>query len=90
MLLPPIWRQIEESPRAAEVLNTSAIGEIGVENLVPIAQEDAQTKRFAIFRRDAKITIEFAAKRRIPGNGPPHPFLERFDFCQWRSRHQRE
>src|SRR5580765_8291981 len=72
--------------------------EVGAEDIVAVAEEDAETERFAVLvdaglrrlRSDAEIDVEVASVGRHPRDRPAHPLLVRVELFDRGSRHQRE
>ena len=87
-LLPAKWRQVQVAEVATEVFDAASVTEIGLIDIVAVAQKDAYAKRLAFVRGHAKVTVKIGAEWGLPRNGPAHALLERLDLVQWSTGNQ--
>src|SRR5437773_6040321 len=59
--LPPERRQVEEGPDRAERFDPASSCEVGAQDFVAVAQENAETECLALVGRDPEILVEIAA-----------------------------
>src|SRR6185437_1422140 len=63
-------RQVEQAPQIAQRLDAAVAGEVGPEDVVAVAQEDAQAEHLAFGGGAAEIAVEVACRRGHPRHRP--------------------
>src|SRR3954447_3800356 len=80
LLLPAVWRQVEQGPDAAHRLDPASVGEVGAVDVVAITENDAEPEGLAFGGRHPEVVVEVALGGGIPRYGPTHPLLIGLDI----------